>query len=55
MAAVSLFWNANKDLTKLRRRKKSNRFNEQNNNSARVSRFFVPFFAVSASFCTTAT
>ena len=26
--------------------KKNNRFNEQNNNSARVSRFFVHFFAV---------
>ena len=41
------------DLTKLRRRrqgerKKSNRFNEQNNNSARASRFFVHFFAVPA-------
>ena len=38
-------------LTKLRRqrqreRQKSNRFNEQNNNSARASRFFVNFFAV---------
>ena len=45
---------ANKrDLTKLRRqrqreRQKSNRFNEQNNNSARASRFFVNFFAVPA-------
>ena len=45
---------ANKrDLTKLRRqrqreRQKSNRFNEQNNNSARASRFFVNFFAVAA-------
>ena len=28
--------------------KKSNRFNEQNNNSARASRFFVHFFAVPA-------
>ena len=26
--------------------RKSNRFNEQNNNSARASRFFVHFFAV---------
>ena len=43
----------NKDLTKLRRRRqqerpKSNRFDEQNNNSARASRFFVHFFAVPA-------
>ena len=42
-----------RDLTKLRRRRqgerqKNNRFNEQNNNSARASRFFVHFFAVSA-------
>ena len=41
------------DLRKLRRRQqgerqKSNRFNEQNNNSARASRFFVHFFAVPA-------
>ena len=41
------------DLTKLRRRRqgerqKNNRFNEQNNNSARASRFFVHFFAVPA-------
>ena len=41
------------DLTKLRQRRqgerqKSNRFNEQNNNSARASRFFVHFFAVPA-------
>ena len=41
----------NRDLTKLRRRQqgehqKSNRFNEQNNNSTRASRFFVHFFAV---------
>ena len=28
--------------------KKNNRFNEQNNNSARASRFFVHFFAVPA-------
>ena len=28
--------------------KKSNRFNEQKNNSARASRFFVHFFAVLA-------
>ena len=27
---------------------KNNRFNEQNNNSARASRFFVRFFAVPA-------
>ena len=41
----------NRDLTKLRRireRQKSNGFNEQNNNSARASRFFVHFFAVPA-------
>ena len=42
-----------RDLTKLRRRRqgerqKSKRFNEQNNNSARASRFFVHFFAVPA-------
>ena len=42
-----------RDLTKLRRRRqrerqKSNGFNEQNNNSARASRFFVHFFAVPA-------
>ena len=42
-----------RDLTKLRRRlqgerQKNNRFNEQNNNSARASRFFVHFFAVPA-------
>ena len=41
-----------RDLTKLRRRRqwerlKHNRFYEQNNNSARASRFFVNFFAVS--------
>ena len=45
----------NRDLTKLRRRRrrrqqpehqKINRFNEQNNNSARAPRFFVHFFAV---------
>ena len=43
----------NRDLTKLRQRRrkqtehqKSNRFNEQNNNSARASRIFVHFFAV---------
>ena len=41
----------NRDLTKLRRRRqgerqKTNRFNEQNNKSARASRFFVHFFAV---------
>ena len=41
-----------RDLTKLRRRRqwerlKRNRFYEQNNNSARASRFFVNFFAVS--------
>ena len=40
-----------RDLTKLRQRgqrerRKSNRFNEQNNNSARASRFFVHFFAI---------
>ena len=45
--------NVIRDLTKLRRRRqgerqKSNRFNEQNNNSARASRFFVHFFAVPA-------
>ena len=39
------------DLTKLRRRRqrerqKSTKFYEQNNNSARASRFFVHFFAV---------
>ena len=28
--------------------KKNNRFNEQNNNSARASRFFVHFFAFTA-------
>ena len=42
-----------RDLRKLQRRQqaerqKSNRFNKQNDNSARVSRFFVQFFAVSA-------
>ena len=42
-----------RDLTELRwrrqgERQKSNRFNEQNNNSARASRFFVHFFAVPA-------
>ena len=42
-----------RDLTKLGRRRqgerrKSNRCNEQNNNSAHVSRFFVHFFAVPA-------
>ena len=42
-----------RDLTKPRRRwqqerQKTNRFNEQNNNSARASRFFVQFFAVAA-------
>ena len=42
-----------RDLTKPRRRRqrerqKSNRFNEQNNNSARASRFFVHFFAFTA-------
>ena len=41
----------NRDLTKLRRRRqgerqKNNRFNEQNNNSARASRFFVHLFSV---------
>ena len=36
-----------KDLTELRRRRqKKKRFNEQKNNSARASRFFVHFFAV---------
>ena len=40
-----------RDLTKLRRqrqgeRQKSNRFSEQNNNSARASRFVVHFFTV---------
>ena len=40
-----------RDLTKLRRqrqreRQKSNKFYEQNNKSARASRFFVHFFAV---------
>ena len=45
--------NVIRDLTKLRRRRqgerqKSNRFNEQNNNSARASRLFVHFFAVPA-------
>ena len=29
-------------------RQKNDRFNEQNNNSARASRFFVHFFAVPA-------
>ena len=43
----------NRDLTKLRRRlqgerQKSNRFNEQNSNSARALRFFVHFFTVPA-------
>ena len=43
----------NRDLTKLRRRGqrerlKQNSFYEQNNNSARASRFFVHFFAVPA-------
>ena len=43
----------NRDLTKLRRRRQrqpqnSNTFNEQNDNSARASRFFVYFFAVPA-------
>ena len=45
------FWlHITKDLTKLRRRRpKSNRFNDQNNNqSARTSHFFVNFFAVPA-------
>ena len=44
-----------RDFTKLRRRRrrqrerlKHNRFYEQNNNSARVSRFVVHFFAVPA-------
>ena len=42
-----------RDLTKLRRRRqgerqKNNRFNEQNNNSARASRISVHFFAVPA-------
>ena len=42
-----------RDLTKLRRRRqeerqKGSRFNEQNNNSALASRFFVHFFAVPA-------
>ena len=42
-----------RDLTKLLRRRqgerrKGNRSNEQNNNSAHVSRFFVHFFAVPA-------
>ena len=31
-----------------RERQKSNRFNRENNNSARASRFFVHFFAVLA-------
>ena len=31
-----------------RERQKNNRFNEQNNNSARASRFFVHFFALTA-------
>ena len=31
-----------------RGRQKSNRFNNQNNNFARASRFFVHFFAVTA-------
>ena len=44
---------ANRDLMKLKRRRqgenqKSNGFNEQNNNSASASRFFVHFFAVPA-------
>ena len=44
---------ANRDLMKLKRRRqgehqKSNRLNEQNNNSARASRFSVHFFAVPA-------
>ena len=43
----------NRDLTKLRQRMqrarlKPNRCYEQNNNSARASRFFVHFFAVTA-------
>ena len=43
----------NRDLTKLRRRRQrerqnSNEFNEQNDNSARASRFLVYFFAVPA-------
>ena len=43
----------NRDLTKLRRRRqrerqKHNRFNEQNNNFARASRFFVHFFVIPA-------
>ena len=43
----------NRDLTKLRRRRqrerqKNNRFNEQNNNFARASRFFVHFFVIPA-------
>ena len=42
-----------RNLTKLRRqrqgeRQKSNRFNEQNNNSARASRLFVHFVTVPA-------
>ena len=46
-------WKRIRDLTKLRRqrqgeRQKSNRFNEQNNNSARASRFLLHFFAVPA-------
>ena len=31
-----------------RKRQKSSKFNEQNNNAARASRFFVHFFAVPA-------
>ena len=45
--------NGSRDLTKLRRRRqrervKPNGFHEQNNNSARASRFFVHFLAVPA-------
>ena len=52
-AVASLDEVPTRDLTKLRRRRqrerqKSNRFNEQNNNSARASRLFVHFFAVPA-------
>ena len=48
---LSVLGKGNTDLTKLQRRwlrepKKSNRFNEQNNNLARASRFFVHFFTV---------
>ena len=44
---------SSRDLTKLRRRRQrerqnSNRFNEQNNEFARASRFFVHLFAVPA-------